>query len=98
MEFVEGRSLERVQEEAKGPLDETLVMGWAVQLCAVLHYLHTRPQPIIFRDMKPSNVMVTIQVPSRSSAAKSSVTSVRSEWSRPPTTAQSPSRDVMGSR
>jgi serine/threonine protein kinase len=59
MEFVEGKSLERVQEEEKGPLDEALVMGWAVQLCAVLHYLHTRPQPIIFRDMKPSNVMVT---------------------------------------
>jgi serine/threonine protein kinase len=59
MEFVEGRSLERVQEEAKGPLDEALVMGWAVQLCGVLHYLHTRPQPIIFRDMKPSNMMVT---------------------------------------
>jgi len=59
MEFVEGKPLERVQEEEKGPLDEALVMGWAVQLCAVLHYLHTRPQPIIFRDMKPSNVMVT---------------------------------------
>ena len=41
------------------PLDEALVMGWASQLCTVLHYLHTRPQPIIFRDMKPSNVMVT---------------------------------------
>jgi serine/threonine protein kinase len=59
MEFVEGKSLERVQEEEKGPLDEALVMGWAVQFCAVLHYLHMRPQPIIFRDMKPSNVMVT---------------------------------------
>jgi serine/threonine protein kinase len=34
-------------------------MGWALQLCQVLHYLHTRPQPIIFRDMKPSNIMVT---------------------------------------
>ena len=34
-------------------------MGWALQLCNVLHYLHTRPHPIIFRDMKPSNVMVT---------------------------------------
>jgi len=59
MEFIEGKTLEAVQEEQPDPLDERLVMGWALQLCAVLHYLHTRPQPIIFRDMKPANVMVT---------------------------------------
>jgi serine/threonine protein kinase len=59
MEFVEGTTLEKKQEQAGGPLDESLVMGWALQLCTVLHYLHTRPHPIIFRDMKPSNVMVT---------------------------------------
>lgn len=59
MEFVEGETLEKKQEEAGGPLDEALVMGWALQLCNVLNYLHTRPHPIIFRDMKPSNVMVT---------------------------------------
>jgi eukaryotic-like serine/threonine-protein kinase len=58
MEFIEGKTLEEVQEEEEQPLDESLVMGWASQLCAVLHYLHTRPQPIIFRDMKPGNVMV----------------------------------------
>ena len=59
MEFVEGKTLEKVQEDAGNPLDERTVMGWAMQLCTVLHYLHTRPRPIIFRDMKPSNVMVT---------------------------------------
>lgn len=59
MEFIEGETLEKKQDEAGGPLDEALVMGWALQLCNVLHYLHTRPHPIIFRDMKPSNVMVT---------------------------------------
>ena len=59
MEFIEGKSLANVQDEQHGPLDERVVMGWALQLCTVLHYLHTRPQPIIFRDMKPSNVMVT---------------------------------------
>jgi serine/threonine protein kinase len=59
MEFIEGKTLETLQEEAKGPLDEETVMGWAMQLCSVLHYLHTRPRPIIFRDMKPSNVMLT---------------------------------------
>ncbi|GCE27432.1 hypothetical protein KDA_29160 [Dictyobacter alpinus] len=59
MEFIEGKTLEDIQSEKKGPLDERLVMSWAVQLCTVLNYLHTRPQPIIFRDMKPSNVMLT---------------------------------------
>lgn len=59
MEFIEGKTLEKVQEDAGRPLDEKMVMGWALQLCDVLAYLHTRPQPIIFRDMKPSNVMLT---------------------------------------
>ncbi|HLI09152.1 MAG TPA: protein kinase [Ktedonobacteraceae bacterium] len=59
MEFIEGKTLEKAQEDAKQPLDEKLVMTWALQLCDVLNYLHTRPQPIIFRDMKPSNVMLT---------------------------------------
>jgi serine/threonine protein kinase len=38
---------------------ETDVLRWAIQLCDALHYLHTRQPPIIFRDMKPSNVMIT---------------------------------------
>jgi serine/threonine protein kinase/uncharacterized protein YggT (Ycf19 family) len=59
MEFIEGKTLEQVLEDARGPLDEALVMGWALQLCSVLQYLHSRQPPIIFRDMKPSNVMVT---------------------------------------
>ena len=59
MEFIEGKTLSKIQEEQNTPLDERVVMGWALQLCAVLYYLHTRPQPIIFRDMKPTNVMVT---------------------------------------
>jgi serine/threonine protein kinase len=59
MEFIQGQTLEKEQDDAAGPLDEGRVMGWALQLCDVLGYLHTRPQPIIFRDLKPSNVMVT---------------------------------------
>jgi serine/threonine protein kinase len=58
MEFIEGKTLDEVQDETKGPLDEAQVMGWAVQLCSVLQYLHTRQPPIIFRDMKPSNIML----------------------------------------
>lgn len=59
MEFIEGKTLEQALDDARGPLDEALVMGWAVQLCSVLQYLHNRKPPIIFRDMKPSNIMVT---------------------------------------
>jgi Serine/threonine protein kinase len=59
MDFVQGSTLEDSQIELGGPLDEPTVLGWALQLCQVLYYLHTRTQPIIFRDMKPANVMVT---------------------------------------
>jgi serine/threonine protein kinase len=59
MEFIWGESLEKRLEAANAPLLETDVLKWAVQLCDALNYLHTRQPPIIFRDMKPSNVMVT---------------------------------------
>jgi serine/threonine protein kinase len=59
MEFIEGTTLEQTLDDACGPLDETLVMGWALQLCSVLQYLHSHQPPIIFRDMKSANVMVT---------------------------------------
>ena len=62
MEFVEGQTLEQRQQGAGGkPLPETEVMRWAAQLCSVLAYLHTQRPPIIFRDLKPANVMVTPQ-------------------------------------
>ncbi len=57
MDYIEGRSLEDLVLEY-GPQSETLVIHWAKQLCDVLHYLHTRTPPIIYRDMKPSNVML----------------------------------------
>jgi hypothetical protein len=59
MEFIWGESLEKRLEATNAPLLETDVLKWAIQLCEALYYLHTRQPPIIFRDMKPSNVMVT---------------------------------------
>jgi len=59
MEFIHGTSLARRLEEANAPLLEQQVLDWAIQICDVLGYLHRRPKPIIFRDLKPSNVMVT---------------------------------------
>jgi hypothetical protein len=59
MEFVFGESLEKRLRAANAPLLETDVIKWAIQLCDALDYLHTRRPPIIFRDLKPSNVMVS---------------------------------------
>lgn len=59
MDFIEGRTLGEVQDAAGGVLAEALVTGWALQLCEVLAYLHNQPQPIVFRDVKPSNIMLT---------------------------------------
>jgi hypothetical protein len=59
MEFIWGESLEKRLEAANAPLLETDVLTWAVQLCDALEYLHGLQPPIIFRDLKPSNVMIT---------------------------------------
>jgi hypothetical protein len=62
MEFVDGQTLEQRQQAAGGrALPEAEVMDWARQLCSVLTYLHGQNPPIIFRDLKPANVMVTPQ-------------------------------------
>lgn len=59
LEFIHGKDLESVIGDANGFLPEDQVISWAIQLCDVLEYLHGhKPDPIIFRDMKPSNVMI----------------------------------------
>lgn len=58
MEYVEGRNLEEELAARREPLPEGLVIDIARQLCDVLAYLHGLSPPIIYRDMKPSNVML----------------------------------------
>jgi outer membrane protein assembly factor BamB/tRNA A-37 threonylcarbamoyl transferase component Bud32 len=59
LEFIHGKDLEAIINDTNGFLAEEQVMTWAIQLCDVLSFLHNhKPDPIIFRDMKPSNVMV----------------------------------------
>lgn len=59
MEFVDGSTLEDLLETNHGPFSERRVLGWARQLCDVLEYLHNQQPPIIFRDLKPGNIMLT---------------------------------------
>lgn len=59
MEFIHGETLQERLVAARAPLLEGQVTAWFVQVCGVLSYLHTQNPPVIFRDMKPSNVMVT---------------------------------------
>lgn len=57
MDFIQGESLDRVIAR-EGAQSVERVLDWGMQICQALHYLHTRPVPIIYRDMKPSNVML----------------------------------------
>ncbi|GAC1357905.1 MAG: serine/threonine-protein kinase [Herpetosiphon sp.] len=56
MEFIQGEDVDELLRR-EGRLDERTVMKWAGQLCDVLGYLHA--QSMVYRDMKPSNIMVS---------------------------------------
>lgn len=57
MEYVEGRTLQRVLEE-EGTLSEASAVHIAEQICDALGYLHSRGQRIIYRDLKPANIIL----------------------------------------
>src|SRR5205807_992094 len=56
MEEVPGYSLEEYARR-RDRLTEDQVLHWGLELCEVLHFLHTLPEPIIYRDLKPSNIL-----------------------------------------
>lgn len=67
MDFIDGRTLgEVLEKEGNVPgmngahgVSEARARSWVQQICSVLGYLHRQSPPIIFRDLKPSNIMVT---------------------------------------
>ena len=58
MEYINGSDLERILSKTK-TLPMKKILEWSIDLCDVLHYLHShQPDTIIFRDMKPANIMI----------------------------------------
>ncbi len=59
MEYITGASLDDEMNRRQGvPYPEDQVRAWALDLCSVLAYLHSRQPPVVFRDLKPSNIML----------------------------------------
>ena len=58
MEFVAGVTLERKLRDANAPAFEQEAVSWGVQMARVLAYLHNQTPPVIYRDLKPGNVML----------------------------------------
>ena len=59
MKFISGGDLaSRLRNAPGGRIDEKTVTDWGMQIADVLQYLHSRPKPIIYRDLKPANLMI----------------------------------------
>ena len=59
MKFIAGGDLSsRLRSAPGGRIDERTVADWGMQAADVLEYLHSRPKPIIYRDLKPANLMI----------------------------------------
>jgi outer membrane protein assembly factor BamB/tRNA A-37 threonylcarbamoyl transferase component Bud32 len=62
LEYIHGKDLEEIITSNSDFINENMVINWAIELCDVLQYLHThKPEPIVFRDIKPSNIMINEQ-------------------------------------
>jgi eukaryotic-like serine/threonine-protein kinase len=59
MKYISGGDLlTRLRSSIDGKIDEKTVTEWGVQIADVLDYLHNRRPPIIYRDLKPANLMI----------------------------------------
>jgi len=57
MDFVEGETLESIMQRT-GAQDQQRVITWGLELCSILRYLHSQNPPIIYRDLKPANIIL----------------------------------------
>lgn len=58
MEYINGVTLQKRFEDAKNSLSLAVILKYMLQLSEVLAYLHHRERPVVFRDLKPSNIMI----------------------------------------
>jgi serine/threonine protein kinase, bacterial len=59
MKYISGGDIAaRLRNAPGGRIDEKTVTAWAIQVADVLDYLHNQPKPIIYRDLKPANLMI----------------------------------------
>jgi serine/threonine-protein kinase len=59
MKYISGGDLSaRLRAAPEGKLDEKTVTEWGIQIADVLDYLHNQPSTIVYRDLKPSNIMI----------------------------------------
>jgi peptide/nickel transport system substrate-binding protein len=59
MDFVEGKNLEEIQQDSGGAINESDAVNWIIQVCEALEYLHGYNPPVIHRDIKPQNIIIT---------------------------------------
>ncbi|MGO9450729.1 MAG: protein kinase domain-containing protein [Candidatus Binataceae bacterium] len=58
MEFVAGGDLDKLIAQSGGKLPEDRTIRWARQILSVLDFLHAQTPPIVYRDLKPGNIMI----------------------------------------
>ncbi|MGH9766005.1 MAG: protein kinase domain-containing protein [Blastocatellia bacterium] len=58
MKYIDGGDLATRQRVSGGKVDELIVTKWAIDTCDVLDYIHSQDPPIIYRDLKPANLMI----------------------------------------
>ncbi len=58
MKYIPGGDLSNQLKKSGGAIEEKLVTEWGIQVCDVLHYIHNQTPPIIYRDLKPANLML----------------------------------------